>query len=296
MPSRPATLITGVIAAVVAAFVVPAAPARAQAPERAPRVGVVIELAVDVEPARADSIGAALADGLNRELKVDAFGGEEVSRRLPPEGLPDECLAQSACVKDVAGRVDADQLIFLVVVQLGADVQVDASWVDVASGAVSARPRVILKADANAVTVFADAAERYLPEAKPRKTETIIIPGGGGGPGGPDHHMTTASWITGGVAVAALGGATVLGLTVRSRFDKCQRFADNDDDLDDCTPSELDAIESRALISDLTLGVGIAAVLTTAILYWRSDGDGEGTAVGVAPTAGGAVLGVSGHW
>ena len=38
------------------------------------------------------------------------------------------------------------------------------------------------------------------------------------------------------------------------------------------------------------------AVLTTAILYLRSDGDGEAPAVGVAPTAGGAVLGVSGHW
>jgi hypothetical protein len=293
MPSRPATLITGVIAALVASYV---APAHAQAPERAPRVGVVIELGVDVEPARADSIGAALADGLNRELKVDAFGGEDVSRRLPPEGLPEECLARAECVKDVAARVDADQLIFLVVVQLGADVQVDASWVDVATGAVSSRPRVILKADANAVTVFADAAERYLPEAKPRKTETIILPGPGGGATGPDRHMTTASWISGGVAVAALGGATVLGLTVRSRFDKCQRFADNEDDLDDCTPGELDAIESRALISDITLGVGIAAVVTTAILYWRSDGDGEGTAVGVAPTAGGAVLGVSGRW
>jgi len=288
MHIRRSTLITGVIIALGTA------PAAADEPARPPRVGVVIELAVDVEPGRADAIGAALADGLNRELKVDASGGDEVTRRLPPDGLPDECLAHPACVKDVAARIDAEQLLFLVVVQLGADVQVDASWVDVATGTVSARPRVILAADANAVSAFAQAAERYLPDAQPRKTETIII----GGPTsttapGSSRHMTTASWITGGTAVAVLAGAGVLGLTVRSSYGRCERLMPTDEP---CSEDELDRIGRRALYADLTLGVGVAAAIATVILYARSEHDPEATRVGVAPTPGGGVVGVAGRW
>jgi len=286
--SMRSTLITGVIVALCSS-------AAAQPAEPVPHVGVVIELAVDVEPDRADAIGAALADALNRELKVDAVGGDEVSRRLPPGGLPEECLAKAECVKDVAARIDAEQLLFLVVVQMGADVQVDASWADVATGAVKPRPRVILKADANAVSAFADQAQRYLPDARERRNETIIM-NGGGGPAGPSRHLTTTSWITGGLSVVALGGAGVLGLTVRSRYQKCERLVDNLDPSDDCTDGELDTIDQRGLIADLTLGVGVAAAIATAVLYWRSDGDGETAAVGVTPTTGGAVLGVAGHW
>jgi hypothetical protein len=276
-----------------------AAPARADTPPRPPRVGIVIELAVNVEPDRADAIAGALADALNRELEVDAFGGADVTRQLPAGGLPEECLARSECVADVAERLDAEQLLFLVVVQVGADTQVDASWVDVASGAVTSRPRVLLPSDATAVSVFAARAQRYLPDAKERTREKTIIVRevpGATGPTTTPRRMTVPAWITAGTSGVALGAGVILGLGVRSTYRRCDRSAE--DDGVGCSDDELDGLERRALLADLSFGVAAGAAIATLVLYLRSGGDPvEAPApVQVTPAPGGAVLGVAGRW
>lgn len=266
-----------------------AAPAAAEEAARPVRVGVVVELAVNVEAARADAIGAALADALNRELRVDAFGGGDVARQLPPEGLPEECIGKPACVRDVGARLDAEQLLFLVLVSVGDDVQVDASWVEIASERVTARPRVILPSDASAVSVFANHARQYLPDAPLRRTETVIIRERPVvAPTGPAHEMTVPAWIALGTGVVALGTGAVLGVQTRGEYKDCERAQDPG-----CTADQRDAIARRALYTDVAFGVAAAAAITTVVLYFTSDA-GE---VGVAPApGGGAVVGVSGRW
>lgn len=274
------------------------APAHAEdARPTPPRVGIVIELAVNVEPDRADAIAMALADGLNRELHVDAFGGVDVTRQLPPEGLAEECLARLECVADVAARLDAEQLIFLVLVQVGADTQVEASWVDVATGKVSSRPRVLLPTDASAVSVFAAQAQRYLPEAKPRKAETIVVHDGAGtiviGPTTTPREMTLPAWITAGTTGVALTAGAILGISARSKYKHCDTVAGG------CSDGELDGLERRALFADISFGVAAGAAVATIVLYLRSGGDPIETQpvpVQVAPTTGGAVIGISGRW
>jgi hypothetical protein len=197
----------------LASLLVLAAPRVASAEERVPRVGVVIELTVNVDATRADAIGKSLADALTRTLEVDAFGGGDVSRRLPAEGLPEECLGNPGCITDIAARLDADQLLFLALAQIGSELQIDASWVDIASGQVTARPRLVLPDDTKSFQTFLEQAPRYLPDAPVRAPKT----GDGGSlptrtvPAVP-RHMTTASWITAGATIgfAGLGAAVDL--------------------------------------------------------------------------------------
>ncbi|MCA9674164.1 MAG: hypothetical protein H6709_15605 [Kofleriaceae bacterium] len=259
-----------------------------------PRVGVIVELTVNLPPGRADAIAGALADALNRELEVDALGGDDVTRLLPPDGLPDECVGTPACIADVAARLNATQLLFLAIVQVGDDTQVDASWVDVATGAGATRPRVTLHADARAGAVFATQAQRYLPDARRREAggKTIIIEGGDGRRApGRDRHLTRTTWITGGVAVAAGAATTLLGLSARSLYHRCEREI--------CPQRDLDTLHGRDVLADVGLGVTVAAAVTTVVLYLRSGAAAEaapaaGPAVGVVPVAGGAVMSLGG--
>ncbi|MEZ4364861.1 MAG: hypothetical protein R2939_01075 [Kofleriaceae bacterium] len=190
--------------------------AHADAPP--PRIGVVVEVAVNVGPSRVEQLGAALADALASTLVVDAFGGADVTRRLPPGGLPEECLTTPACVADLGARLDASQLLFLAVVAIGDELAVDATWIDVASGATASRPRVNLAVAGPDRDAFVAAAPRLLPAAavRPTATEPEVIVVERPVAADPGRRLTTGVWIAGGVGVAAGATAGLLGLSVRS--------------------------------------------------------------------------------
>jgi hypothetical protein len=268
----------------------------AAAPASVPRVVIVVELAVNLPAGRADALAAALADALNRELEVDALGGADVTRRLPPEGLPDECVGDAGCIATIATRLEADQLLFLAIVQVGDHTQVDATWVDAATGASASRPRAEITTEARAVSVFGAMAQRYLPDARARDQAIVVAGGDGGGrdvvivPGGTRRRLTRTAKLTGGVAIAATVGAAALGLSTRSMYKACEREGT-------CTDDELDAVDRRALFADLTLGVAVAASATTLVLYLLSGEDEAPTVTpAVGATAGGATLGLGGRF
>ncbi len=230
------------------------------------RVAIVVELTVNVAPERADQLSAALADALHRELEVDAIGGADVARRLPEGGVPEECVASRDCVVDLARRLDASELLFLAMVQVGADIQIDASWVSVATGEVVSRPRVELLADARAGEIFSAAATRLLPHARKRPLAVVVTPGEPR-PTGPDRYMSAGAWIATGVGVAAIGGGVALGLSAGSSFDRCNV----DDPPIDCDAAERDSIGRRALYADLLVGAGVVGLGAAVFLYLRSD-------------------------
>src|SRR3954452_5022602 len=80
------------------------------------KVAVVPGIAVNLDAARVDALSQDLADALATELDIDAIGGLEVRRQLPPDGIPPDCVATPSCVADVAKRVSANQLLFVVMV------------------------------------------------------------------------------------------------------------------------------------------------------------------------------------
>lgn len=230
------------------------------------RIAIVIELTVNVAPERAEQLSAALADALHRELEVDAVGGADVARRLPEGGVPEECVARKECVEDLARRLDANELLFLAMVQVGADIQIDSSWVSVTTGEVTSRPRVELLADARAGEVFSAAATRLLPHARKRPLAVVVTPGEQKPPG-RERFMSTGAWVAAGVGVAGLAGGATFGLMARGQFSRC----DTEDPDRECPQSERDEIATKALYADVLMGVAIVGLGTATFLYLSSE-------------------------
>jgi hypothetical protein len=252
------------------------------------RVAVVPQVEVNVDAQRAEALGSTLADALRAKLDVDAIGGVDVTRRLPDGGIAPDCVAQPACITQIGTRLEADQILFLVIVQVGHTIQLDATWADVATGKTIARPMIELPDDARAAPIFGDAAPKLLPDAPLRPvatSQTVVIHEHADTITTP-RHMTTTSWITGGVAVAALGGAIALGAVTRDAYDAC-----NHPDMA-CTNDRIDAIKTRSRLGDASLVLGVAAGVATAVLYWQSGGE----TIAVTPTPGGAAVSLGGRF
>ena len=257
------------------------------------KVGIVPGLAVNVEPARVDALAQDLATGLASTLEVDAVGGLEVRRALPPEGVPDDCLTTPACVADVGRRLHADQLLFVVMVDtgVGGAIQVDSTWVDVATHARVQRQPIDITDVADAKGKFASAASMLLPDASVRVSATtrtairsdqftVAEP----------RHLTTPAMITAGVAVVGLGVGIGFGLKARSGYVEC-----NDDPM--VCAADLDArkhaIRRNGVIADVSFGVAIGAAMATAILFSQS---GTESRLIVAPMTDGVGLTAAGRF
>lgn len=241
------------------------------------RIGVVVSVRVNVDAAEARALSDQLAKGLSAELPVDMVSGAETERRLPPGGLPDECVANAPCRVDIGRRLDADELLFLVIVRMGDQLQIDPTWADVASGRVTSRARITLKTGDDPVAVFRKAAHELLPHIARQKrepeTKVIVVPGAGATRPGDGHHMTRGAWIAAGVGAAALLGGGVFALSARNKYnalaaDDCRHSSEPP-----CSQSRIDSLRNHALAADILLGGAVAAGVTTLVLYYRSGGE-----------------------
>jgi hypothetical protein len=242
------------------------------------RIGIVVTVEVNLEPGAASTVATEMGEALRQKLPVDIIAGDETARRLPPDGLPDECVADAACRNDLGRRLDADELLLLVVVKIGDTLQVDTTWADVASGRVASRPRIELPGLDGAREVFAGEAERLLPHLVDRggkdgdgETKIVVVtpetPAKKGG-----RHLTTGSWIAGGVGAAALIGGTVFALSARTKHDGL--VADGCRSMP-CDEDRIDSLSNHALAADLLFGVAATGAVTALVLYLRSDSGTE---------------------
>lgn len=273
--------VTSSVFALVVVMLASPAPARGDTL----RVAVIPGIAVNLDAARVDALSQELADALERELDIDAIGGLEVRRRLPPDGLPPDCIAVPACVADVAARVGAPQLLFVVMVDTGTGhtIQVDATWLEPASGKIASRPAIDLASLTDAHARFAAAATQLLPDAPRRPTPKL-----GGGPIGTlapavPRHFTTPAKITAGVSVVGLGVGIAMGLRARSKYEDC------DADPFACTTGERDAIRTTSLVADAGFVVGLGCAIATTVLFVTSARDAHLVVAPSAEGTGGAV-------
>jgi hypothetical protein len=254
-----------------------ATPAFAQEPTPM-RVAVVPGVAVNLDAARVDALSQDMADALSTELVVDAIGGLEVRRKLPADGLPPDCVASPTCITDVAKRLNVEQLLFVVMVDTGGSgaVQIDTTWVDVATSKSASRPAIDIALLAEAKARFAASARVLLPDAAVRAK-----PKAGGGIEGKmtdavPRHFTTASYITAGVAIAGLGLGIGFGVRTKGLYDDC------DQPTAPCNSSDEDKIRTSALIADIGYLAAVGGAVATVILYATS---GSGSRLVVSPNA-----------
>jgi hypothetical protein len=268
-----------------------AAPATAAA--EAPRVGVVVATRVNVTDGEGDRLSLQLADALRADLQVDVISGAEARRRLPPGGLPEDCVARKRCVRDVAERLDADQLLFLVIVRIGPRLQIDSTWVDRSGGAAASRPALVIEDGGDpAAVVFAEATLRLLPEASPRAAATPVVTPATSvevttAPRG--RRVTTPVIVAGAVAGIALIGGVGFALSAKGDYDEmeeqgCDRVT--------CPDAEdrVDRMENKALAADVLFGAAAAAALNGTIVSLVSAAEPESAPVAVGANDGGGTV------
>lgn len=252
------------------------------------KVAVIPGIAVNLDAARVDALSQDLADSLQAELDIEAVGGLEVRRALPAEGIPPDCVATPACALDVAKRVGASQLLFVVMVDTGTggSIQIDTTWVEPGTGKSASRPALDIAAIGDAKTRFLTAAPMLLPDAPVRpKPKT----GGIGGTMAPaiPRHVSTPAKVTSVIAVVGIGLGIGFGLKARSSYKAC------DDDRPGCTDSDRDSIRNFGLIADASFLVGVGAALATTVLYMNS---GKEAHLVVEPSSQGAAVAVVGRF
>lgn len=252
------------VRALLVAFVLTCSLAAAAQADRI-KVAVVPGVAVNLDAARVDALSQDLADALATELDIDAIGGLEVRRLLPPDGLPPDCVATPACVTDVARRLAATQLLFVVMVDTGGNgaVQVDSTWIDPATGENASRPAIDLASISDAKAKFIASARELLPDAPVRPKPKTGGIGGTMAPAVP-RHLTKPAMITGAVAVVGVGVGIAFGLRARSRYNKC------DVPTNACDSGDESSIRNNALIADVGWIVAAAGAVATGVLFATS--------------------------
>ena len=250
------------------------------------KVAVVPGIAVNIDAARVDALSQDLAEALTAELDIDAVGGLEVRRALPPDGLPADCVTKPSCTADVAHRTGATQLLFVVMVDSGGAVQVDTTWVDALTGQQASRPAIDLTSsvDSAAKEKFQAVARALLPDApvrpKPKAPPTTVHLDTSMTTGTP-RHLTRGAYLTGALAIAGLADGVAFGIATRSHYNSCSAMPTA------CTSSKKSTIRSLGIAADAGFLVATGAVIATVVLYATSE---EAPHVIVAPTpTGGAV-------
>ena len=248
------------------------------------KVAVVPSIAVNLEAARVDALSQDLAEALRTELDIDAIGGLDVRRLLPSQGLPPDCVANQACIADVARRLEATQLLFVVMIDTGTGgaIQVDSTWVDAVAHLSAPRPAIDIAAIAGAKSRFVSAARQLLPDApvRPRPQATGI-----GKMSTPvPRHFTLPAYLTAGATVVGLGVGISFGIMARSGYEDCKTMGSGGHP---CTSKQTDPIRTQALVADIGWFTAVGATIATAVMYATS---GEASHVIVEPTPGGAAV------
>lgn len=254
-----------------------------------PRVAIVPVAAVNLDNQRVDALAQDLAEGLSAKLFVDAVGGLDVRRKLRSD-LPADCASQPACAIEVAKATGASQILFVVMVDAGGTgaAQIDATWVDPATGKSANRPSVSLTTtnDADAKARFQEAAEKFLPQAvvRPRPKLASGLAIDGTLVDGKPRHVTLPAMITSGVAVVGLGVGIGFGLSARSKYDSCEANKNT------CTDAQKDTIRHHDLYADLGWVTAIGAAIASGVIFATSDEAPHVVAAPVDSGTGGSVF------
>lgn len=249
-------------------------------------VAVVPSAAVNIAPTRVDALTEDLAEALDAELQVDAAGGLGV-RRLLPADLPPECVTEPTCIQKVAQATGADQLLFVVMVDLGGDaVSVDVTWAD-ASGKTMRRSPISLTntSDVDAKAKFQLSARQLLPDVPVKLKPTVTVDRiAGRVVAGKPRHITIPAIITAGTTLVGLGMWAGFGLDARSKYRACQNEVAIGET---CGDGRRDAIKHLDLGADLGWGLAAASAIATVVLYMTS---GESPHLIAAPAEGGGAV------
>lgn len=233
---------------------------------------VVPLLSVNLEEAEVDRLTEALAQALQQTTGGTVQGGRPVRRRLPEGGLSPDCPADPSCVAQLQTRLEADGLVFVILTQVGARVQVDPSlWLDGRS-----EPRPALRGsrlELMSAAWLAPQVKDWLPQAAAPLSATAPAVGAWRGPSWP-------VWVAAGVGAGAL--ALGIGFGVSAAAKERSLVADGCE-LRRCADADIDALARTARVADAAFIVAGVATVAGLGLYYALDVGPEPLALRVHP-------------
>ena len=153
----------------LAGLVLCAPEARAQ-PQRGNgerRVAIATVTTLGVDQATADSIASRLGEVLAERLQITPQSGAAMRRALGGP-ISDTCVDDTACIQKAGEKLGADELLLLAIVRIGKSIQISITWADGKTGATEPRERLRIQDPQKERAIFAQAARRLLPYARPR--------------------------------------------------------------------------------------------------------------------------------
>ena len=114
----------------------------------------------------------------------------------------------------------------------------------------------------------------------------------------PDHDsaLPLGPIVVAGAGVALIGASVVFGLAAKSSEDEYANAPVTTRAEIDAANDKLDTAQSQATISNVTLGLGLAAVAGAAVWWFLDDGSERPVSAAVVPLREGAFVAVRGSW
>tara|TARA_R110002096_G_scaffold44526_13_gene120537 strand:+ start:126995 stop:127888 length:894 start_codon:yes stop_codon:yes gene_type:complete len=141
------------------------------------KVGVTVSAVINAESSVGIKVSAALGKALGETLNVTVLAGADAQARLPEAARSETCLGESSCLVSAGKALEVDQLLMLIIVGVGDELKVEATWVDVASGETALRPGITTGETPSAMrAAFTANAQELLPGVAERTTNTTTSP------------------------------------------------------------------------------------------------------------------------
>lgn len=257
---------------------VPLATNLAHAQDGETKIGVTVSAVINAQPHVGPRVSAALGNALRETLIAQVLAGPDAQARLPEAARSETCLGESSCLVSAGKALEVDQLLMLIIVGVGDELKIEATWVDVSTGETALRPG-ITTADTDAAmrAAFTAKAKELLPGVEARATTTVVTPTdvtkppeGNGNTGGGGSLLTPKTKSDTGTAKLLMygGGALVAGWVGYGGYQLIDR-----DWSFDCPASET-CTRGRDVAIDIVLG-GLGTAALSAGLYMYLSADGE---------------------
>ncbi len=149
------------------------------------KVGVAVSAVINTNLETGIKVSAALGKALSKRLEVTVVSGAEAQTLLPAAAQAENCLGDTACLTAAGQALGVDELLMLIIVDIGGNYKIEATWIDVKSGDTALRPAIDAPTSADLLskslenqvgTLLPDAALRMIdaPVEPPTKHDDLV--------------------------------------------------------------------------------------------------------------------------
>ncbi|MBT8495110.1 MAG: hypothetical protein KJO07_18840 [Deltaproteobacteria bacterium] len=242
-----------------------------------PSVAIVLLGEVNLDRAESSRVGDRLGDALQAEFQARSIPATTMT--AVASKVPQSCVSDLSCTKQLATRVRASYVLFVSVVRVGGSTRMESTWANPGRGFQLGQSVTLTGVPTN--KGYRAAIRKLIPAGALRPRPVA------------QRRMTVGVWAFGGAALVLGASAGGFALWANARSDDCRG----------CTGDEFreidNDVERRALAADILGAAALASGVTAVVLYLVSDSDDSGaesSALSVGPTQGGVGLSIGGRF